>query len=177
MATLLPIPRPDRLGDAAANAWDMVFKGGVADLRRTPARIIDEAPKRTVYRYIGGIFTEVLADPELGAEFKATEVIMGLHFTGPTSHLIIDAVEGKVYTGAECDSGPAPNIEMFMTADISHQFWLGKVNVTIALARGQIKAKGPVAKILKLVPLAKPVFPRYEAQLREQGRQDLIELD
>jgi polyhydroxyalkanoate synthase len=52
MNALLPIPRPDRLGDAAANAWDMVFKGGVADLRRTPARIIDEAPKRTVYRYI-----------------------------------------------------------------------------------------------------------------------------
>src|SRR3954454_8653083 len=54
MATLVPIPRPDKLGDAAANAWDMVFKGGVADLRRTPARIIDEAPKRTVYRYVGG---------------------------------------------------------------------------------------------------------------------------
>src|SRR4051794_13877133 len=54
MPTLLPIPRPDRLGEAAANAYDMVFKGGVADLRRTPARIIDEAPKRTVYRYIGG---------------------------------------------------------------------------------------------------------------------------
>src|SRR3954471_6779264 len=54
MATLLPVPRPDRLGDAAANTWDMVFKGGVADLRRTPARIIDEAPKRTVYRYVGG---------------------------------------------------------------------------------------------------------------------------
>jgi polyhydroxyalkanoate synthase len=32
----------------------MVFKGGEADLRRTPARIIDEAPKRTVYRYVGG---------------------------------------------------------------------------------------------------------------------------
>ncbi len=52
MSTLVPIPRPDRMGDAAANAWDMVFKGGVADLRRTPARIIDEAPKRTVYRYL-----------------------------------------------------------------------------------------------------------------------------
>ena len=54
MATLLPVPRPDRVADAAANAWDMVFKGGVADLRRTPAKIIDEAPKRTVYRYVGG---------------------------------------------------------------------------------------------------------------------------
>jgi len=54
MASLLPVPRPDRVGDAVANTWDMVFKGGVADLRRTPARIIDEAPKRTVYRYVGG---------------------------------------------------------------------------------------------------------------------------
>src|SRR3954467_4963111 len=52
MATLLPIPRPDRVADAAANTWDMVFKGGVADLRRTPARIIDEGRKRTVYRYL-----------------------------------------------------------------------------------------------------------------------------
>ena len=39
-----------------------------------------------------------------------------------------------------------------MEADTAHRFWLGRVNVTVALARGQIKAKGPVAKILKLVP-------------------------
>ena len=51
---------------------------------------------------------------------------------------------------------------------------LGEVNVTVALARGQIKAKGPVAKILKLVPLTKPVFPRYKAQLEAQGRTDLV---
>jgi hypothetical protein len=30
-----------------------------------------------------------------------------------------------------------------------------------------------VAKILKLVPLAKPVFPRYQAELEAQGRDDL----
>src|SRR3954464_2590215 len=52
MANLVPIPRPDHLGDAAANAWGIVFRGGVADLRPTPARIIDEGPKRTVYRYL-----------------------------------------------------------------------------------------------------------------------------
>jgi polyhydroxyalkanoate synthase subunit PhaC len=46
------IPTPDRLGAAAANAYDMVLRGGVADLRRTPARIIDEAPQRTVFRYL-----------------------------------------------------------------------------------------------------------------------------
>ena len=58
-----------------------------------------------------------------------------------------------------------PEVVMTMDADTAHRFWLGKVNVTVALARGQMKAKGPVAKILKLVPLTKPVFPRYRAQL------------
>jgi polyhydroxyalkanoate synthase subunit PhaC len=46
------IPTPDSVSLAAANVFDMVFRGGVADLRRTPAQIIDEAPKRTVYRYL-----------------------------------------------------------------------------------------------------------------------------
>ena len=64
---------------------------------------------------------------------------------------------------------------MSMAADTAHRFWLGEVNVTVALARGQIKANGPVAKILKLVPLAKPVFPRYKALLEAQGRADLVE--
>ena len=122
-----------------------------------------------VYRYIGGIFTEVLGDPELGPEFKDTEVVMGLHFTGPPSHLVIDAVEGKVYTGAECDSGPKPNIEMFMTADIAHQYWLGKVNVSQALAKGQMRAKGPVPTILKLVPITSKVFPRYQRLIDERA--------
>ena len=64
-----------------------------------------------------------------------------------------------------------PEVVMTMEADTAHRFWLGKVNVTVALARGQMKAKGPVAKILKLVPLVKPVFPRYRAQLEEDGPQ------
>ena len=72
------------------------------------------------------------------------------------------------------DSDMEPDVVMSMAADTAHKFWLGQVNVTVAMARGQIKAKGPVAKILKLVPLTKPVFPRYKAQLEEQGRTDLV---
>jgi putative sterol carrier protein len=76
------------------------------------------------------------------------------------------------------DCGPTnmePEVVMSMEADTAHRFWLGKVNVTVALARGQMKAKGPVAKILKLVPLVKPVFPRYRALLEQDGREDLLE--
>ena len=51
------------------------------------------------------------------------------------------------------------------------------IGVTVALARGQIKAKGPVAKILRLVPLTKPVYPRYKAELQALGREDLVGVD
>jgi hypothetical protein len=82
--------------------------------------------------------------------------------------------EGEVDLG---DTDLEPEVVMSMEADTAHLFFLGKVNVTVALARGQIKAKGPVAKILKLVPLTKPIFPRYKAQLEQQGRDDLLNVD
>jgi polyhydroxyalkanoate synthase len=41
----------DNVVDSAANAWDLLVGGGVADLARTPSSIIDEGPQRTVRRY------------------------------------------------------------------------------------------------------------------------------
>jgi polyhydroxyalkanoate synthase len=48
---VLGLPSADDLGAAAANVFDAVFRGGLADLRRMPATIIDEGPQRHVYRY------------------------------------------------------------------------------------------------------------------------------
>jgi len=36
-----------------------------------------------------------------------------------------------------------------------------------------MRAKGPVPKILKLVPLASSLYPRYRQMLVDDGRQDL----
>src|SRR5436305_1511958 len=47
-----PIPTPDELTNAAANVFDQIFRGGLADLRPTPAAIITEQPQCTVYRYL-----------------------------------------------------------------------------------------------------------------------------
>jgi polyhydroxyalkanoate synthase len=46
------LPTPGGVAHAAANAFDLLVKGGVADLRRTPARIVDEAPQGTVFQYL-----------------------------------------------------------------------------------------------------------------------------
>jgi putative sterol carrier protein len=128
-----------------------------------------------VYATLGKLFVDIANDEELGPKFREANTIVRYEYTEPDSAITVRLQEGEP---GEVDFGSSemePEVTMSMEADTAHRFWLGEVNVTVALARGQIKAKGPVAKILKLVPLARPIFPRYRAQLSKQGRSDLIE--
>jgi putative sterol carrier protein len=128
-----------------------------------------------VYRYIGKLFEDLAEDDELAPKFRRANTIVQYQYREPESVITVKLIEGE---DGQVDLGETdlePEVVMSMEADTAHKFWLGKVNVTVALARGQMKAKGPVAKILKLVPLVKPVFPRYRAMLEEADRKDLLE--
>jgi len=127
-----------------------------------------------VYATIGKLFEDIAADDELAPKFRQANTIVRYEFSDPDSAVTVRLQEGQPGDVDFGDSDMEPEVTMSMAADTAHKFWLGQVNVTVALARGQIKAKGPVAKILKLVPLAKPAFPRYKAQLEAQGRDDLV---
>ena len=127
-----------------------------------------------VYEYIGRLFEELADDEELAPKFRKANTIVQYQYRDPESQItvkLLDGQDGQVDCG---ETGMDPEVVMTMDADTAHRFWLGEVNVTVALARGQIKAKGPVAKILKLVPLVKPVFPRYRRLLADAGRGDLL---
>lgn len=127
-----------------------------------------------VYEFLGTLFQNLAADDELGPKFRKANTIVQYQYRNPDSQITVKMLDGQE---GEVDLGPTemePEVVMSMDADVAHRFWLGKVNVTVALARGQMKAKGPVAKILKLVPLVKPVFPRYRAMLEQSGRDDLV---
>lgn len=129
-----------------------------------------------VYEFIGALFTELAGDEELGPKFRKANTIVQYQYRNPESQVTVKMLEDQ---DGQVDCGPTelePEVIMTMDADTAHKFWLGKVNVTVALARGQMKAKGPVAKILKLVPLTKPIFPLYKAKLEQAGRQDLIDV-
>jgi len=128
-----------------------------------------------VYAYIGKLFQDLTDDEELAPQFQKANTVVQYRYRNPESTVtvsLVDGEDGRVDCG---ETALEPEVVMSMDADTAHRFWLGKVNVTVALARGQMKAKGPVAKILKLVPLTKPVFPRYRRMLEDAGRDDLLE--
>ena len=128
-----------------------------------------------VYQYIGRLFKDLADDEELGPRFRKADTIVQYKYSNPDSQITVKMKDGE---DGQVDCGPTemqPEIVMTMEADTAHRFWLGNVNVTMALAKGQMKAKGPVAKILKLVPLVKPVFPRYRQMLENENRDDLVQ--
>jgi len=130
-----------------------------------------------VYDTIGKLFTELAADDELAPKFRQANTIVQYQHSDPDSTITVRLREDEPTDVEFGETEMEPEVVMSMEADTAHRFWLGQVNVTTALARGQIKASGPVAKILKLVPLTKPAYPRYKALLESQGREDLVNVD
>ncbi|MFN8161524.1 MAG: SCP2 sterol-binding domain-containing protein [Solirubrobacterales bacterium] len=127
-----------------------------------------------VYDTVGRLFAELVSDEELGPRFRKADTIVQYAYTAPEATITVCLREGEPGRVDFGETEMEPEVTMRMDADVAHRFWLGEVNVPMAIARGEIKTQGPVSKILRLVPLAKPAFPRYREMLRTDGREDLI---
>jgi hypothetical protein len=128
-----------------------------------------------LYRYLGRLLEELSDDPELGPRFRRANTIVQYRTTNPDAVItakLLDGQDGQVDCG---ETTLEPEVELSMEGDVAHRFWLGLVSPTKELARGNMTAKGPVAKILRLVPLARPGFARYVERLEAEGREDLLE--
>jgi len=90
-------------------------------------------------------------EPEVTIEFGKNPIVM---HTGPCD------VEAKVV--------------LRMHSDIAHRFWMQRISMMVALARRQMVAKGPIAQVMRLLPIIKPSYPMYKDTLRELGLLDLL---
>ncbi|NTY61859.1 SCP2 sterol-binding domain-containing protein [Mycolicibacterium sphagni] len=116
--------------------------------------------------YIGGVFREAGEHPESGPKLKAANIVMRVIYTDPDFEMTM-----VFHDDYQVISGPndtKPDITLLMRGDTADQFWRGDYNLAVGLAKGQVKAKGPVNKILKLVPLTKPLFPMYRDKIAKK---------
>jgi hypothetical protein len=128
-----------------------------------------------VYATLGRFLQEMVADPDLAPALKRADTTFQLRLRQPDSIVTVGAPHEDQPAHVDLgDTALQPEVVLQMDADTAHRFWLGDVNVAVALARGDVRARGPVAKILKIVPLVKPGFTRYRQQLESEGREDLL---
>lgn len=131
-----------------------------------------------LYAAIAGYFHKAKFDADIGPKIGKSGLVIRFEYTDPDSAITVDCQrpepEGAYFAILEGSSELQPDVLMTMKADVAHQFWLGKVNLLSALNRRQIVAKGPIPKILALLPAIRPAYEQYPAHLREIGREDLL---
>jgi hypothetical protein len=132
-----------------------------------------------IYETVGELMDRAKKDPEVGPKIAKSRIIIQFHYTEPEAVTTVNAQDTPTQEGAFVDvfhgeCSLKPHVVMSMKADTAHRFWLGKVNLVSALAKGEIEAVGPIPKILKLLPAVKPLYSMYPDLLREKGHADLV---
>ncbi|MBI2981542.1 MAG: SCP2 sterol-binding domain-containing protein [Deltaproteobacteria bacterium] len=117
---------------------------------------------------LGGFFEYLLADSQMGPKLIGSKLVLKFNYKEPDLSITVDLSKEKPEITFN-DALKSPDVEMGMKADVAHRFWLGKVNLMIALARREMVARGPIPKILRLLPVIKPAYALYPNYLKEKG--------
>jgi putative sterol carrier protein len=119
----------------------------------------------TMYDVLGGLFNALLENESFMSAFRPANVTIKFIINDPEG--IINITSDKVVCGELPDF--KPDVVMYLSGDTCHNFWLKRVNLPLALAKRTIKAKGPVTKILKVLPLLKPAYEMYPGICARKG--------
>ncbi len=130
---------------------------------------------------MGGFFKKVSklaaeGDPVMQPAYESmskANLILKFVWRDPELSLTLDATTNPMGVLVN-DNTNEPVATFTLSGDTAHEFWHGKVNLPVALTKKKIIAKGPIPKILKLLPAIKPLYDAYPQYLQDIGRADLV---
>lgn len=123
------------------------------------------------YDILYNFFLKLMDEPSIGPKILARGLVIQFEYSQPDAMITLDSPGNRVIKGAH---ELKPDVVMSMTCDVAHKFWLGKVNLVVALTKGDMKAKGPIAKIMAMLPIIMHSYGMYKTYLKDRGREDLL---
>ncbi|MGQ4871321.1 MAG: SCP2 sterol-binding domain-containing protein [Candidatus Thorarchaeota archaeon] len=106
-----------------------------------------------------------------------SKVVVRFDITQPDLQITIDFKNpqpGESPGRLSFESDVKPELVVWSTSETTNKFWQGKLNVTLAMAKGQVKMQGSIAKALGLLSKIKPLFKIYPEVLREKGLDHMV---
>jgi len=128
-----------------------------------------------LYNILVPFFNDLMNNPEIGPKVLASGLIIKFIYHDPEGVIIIHLPNEEIIQGDREEI--KPDVIMSMNSDVAHRFWLGKVNLMAALTKGDIRAKGPIPKIMKLIPIIKGAYAIYKDYLKEKGFEELVNVE
>ncbi|HMA84545.1 MAG TPA: SCP2 sterol-binding domain-containing protein [Desulfosalsimonadaceae bacterium] len=117
---------------------------------------------------LAGFFRQLGQNKQIADKLLKSKMIIRFKYTDPDLVIVVDCSGDEIDVRPH-DTETKATVEMSMSSDVAHKFWFGKVNLTKALTRKEMIAKGPIPKILKLLPAIKPAYEMYPKYLEENG--------
>lgn len=124
-----------------------------------------------LYDVLLPFYNTLVTDPVIGPQFAKANTSFRIRHHDPDGVFLLEATSEpvEIYHAAEADGREAA-VELTMSGDDGHRFWLGELNLPMALARKKIKVDGGVTKLLGLVPAMQPAYGAYRQYLDGLGR-------
>jgi len=113
-----------------------------------------------MYEFLEDLWKYIVFESGIGEKMKEYAVSYKYILTEPDGYLYVDS--DTVITGEEANRKAV--ITMELSGDNVVKFWTKQLSLPVALATRKIKSKGPIPKVLKMLPALKPVyeiFPQY----------------
>jgi hypothetical protein len=129
------------------------------------------ATTEELYDVLTPFYVSLTTDPDIGPRFVKANTSFRINHTGPGGVFLLDATQDPAVlsVGAEALAGN-PAVDLTMSGDDGHKFWLGKLNLPVALATRKIKVSGGVTALMGLVPALAPAYDKYRKHLESLGR-------
>jgi hypothetical protein len=127
------------------------------------------------YGVLTPFLEQITKDPEIAPKFVVANTSFRVNYTDPEATFLLDATQDPpVVLVGDAAMAAEPEVELSMSSDDGHKFWLGKLNIPVALARRKVKVTGPIGKLLGMLPAIQPAFARYQTYLKESGHDALV---
>ena len=107
-----------------------------------------------MYEFLEDLWKHIVFEAGLGEKMREYGVTYKYILTEPDGYLYVDP--DHVITGEAANKDAV--ITMELTGDTVVKFWTKQLSLPVALATRKIKSKGPIPKVLKMLPALKPVF-------------------
>ncbi len=127
-----------------------------------------------LYEVLIPFYNNLKDDEVIGPKVLSSGLVIQFRYSEPDGVITIDCPNEKIIQGD--DDSIIPTVTMTMKANIAHKFWLGKLNLMIALTKREIIARGPIASTMKLLPIIKGAYAMYADYLKEIGMEETIDV-
>ena len=109
----------------------------------------------------------VYNDPKAGPKVAKLDLVLKINLTNPKGVLWLDTSNQTAST--QDDYEKAADVEFSADGDDLHKIYSKQLNINNALTRKIIKVKGPILRMMKLLPLLTRCFDNYPTIAEKHG--------